>query len=234
MAPEQPNHGGEHSSYESIEQWNSICSYCFRTISSARPPVFNPDNCGCAETGTFVYGNHEPSLSSPYEVGTYQYEAAVYGEPPPSSTSSAEPVPCPEGPERAEPDLPIENTFLPLGPEVGHNELQHRRSASFHSDISYQMRQFLSEGSSYSPVKLTETPARFISQDVHIQCQSVKNKKKQKPSWHSEGSRSEDEIFFSGEIDPTIAVGSQFDQSGYEYFENGYPMTMSGISGLSE
>lgn len=233
MAPEQYDFGGEYAHYESIDQWDSICPYCFKTISSSRPPVFNPDNCGCVEAGTHANGGDEQSSNSLFEMQGVQYEPAVYYQRPQSTTSSSESVPCPEGPEHEAPNFTIGNTFLPLVAEPGLNEVQHRRSASFHSEMSYQMRRFLVEGDSRPPAQSTESASsntnKFLSQEIQIRTHQVKKpKKRSKPSYQSLSSG--DASFHSWGADPTIAIGTQFD-SGRSHFENEYPLTISGMSG---
>jgi hypothetical protein len=237
MAPEQPDYDGEYSHHDSLEQWeqwDSVCRYCFRTISSSRPPVFNPDNCGCAEAGTFASGGAENSQSTPYELQGVQHGREVYCQRPQSTTSSEESVSCPEGPEREEPKLHVSNTFLPLVADAGLNEAQHRRSASFHSEMSYQMRQFLEGEDPRLSLHSNGTPsikATFLPQDIHIQAQRAKkSKNRSKPSYQSFSSGSGEVSFHSWGGDPTIAVGTQFDV-GRSVFEGEYPLTISGMSG---
>lgn len=234
MAPEQSSLDGENSHYDSIEQWDSICRYCFRTISSTRPPVFNPDNCGCVEVGPATHGDEQSSRSLSYGLQGVQCEAAIYHQRPQSTTSSTDSVTCPEGPEREDPNLTIGNAFLPLGPDVGLNEPQHRRSASFRSEMSFQMRRFLVESEPCLPTQLAKIPssANFLPQDIHIQSQRLeKAKNRSKSSYQSLSSGSGDASIHTWPEDPTVAIGTQFDHSEQACFKNGYPMTMSGMSG---
>lgn len=238
MAPEQPEFDGEYSHHESLEQWeqwDSVCRYCFRTISSSRPPVFNPDNCGCGvQGGTFATGGDEQSPSPPHELQGVQHGREVYYQRPQSTTSSDESVACPEGPEREEPKLHVNNTFLPLVADTGLNEVQHRRSASFHSEMSYQMRQFLIEEDTRLSAHSTGIPpskAKFLPQDTYIQAQRAKKSKNRgKPSYQSFSSGSGGASLHSWGGDPMIAVGTQFD-GRCSVFEGEYPLTISGMSG---
>ena len=105
-----------HKTCRPLEQW--ACPSCFKTISSTRTPVLNADNCTCAEFGTASSYHHVPA----------------------SYVSSKSPS-LSEGLEH---DIVRNNTFLPLSPKFSPNGVGHSRSASFHSDIFYQMRRFLS------------------------------------------------------------------------------------------
>lgn len=112
---------------------------------------------------------------------------------------------------------------------MGLNEPQHR--LSFHSDISFQMGRFLIEGE--SPLQLSTevvpSESKFLQQDMHIQSQRrVKRAKKQKSIQDEQSSSSGDGSIYISGGDPTVAVGTQFDQGGW--FENGYPMTLSAMS----
>ncbi|KUJ20533.1 uncharacterized protein LY89DRAFT_445989 [Mollisia scopiformis] len=134
--PDHNNTDSTHHYEESIDQW--ICSQCFKTVSPTRPPVFNPENCSCVEAG----GGGPVSQPRTEEQPLYGYDNTMNQ---PSYASSVVSFTGPEGPERENPNMQITNNYLPLGPDTGLNETQHRRSASFESDMSYQMRRFLVE-----------------------------------------------------------------------------------------
>jgi hypothetical protein len=223
---------GEYNHYESIEEWD--CPYCFKAISSFRPPVFNPNNCSCVETGLFVNEDNESSEPSPYQLQGVQYQPAVCHQQPQSYMSSSVSVSCPEGPELEHPNINLGNTYLPLGPDMGLNEAQHRQSASFYSDISYQMHRFLVDEESSPPRYWTETTpseTKFLPQNIHIQSQREKSaKKRSKPSYQSLSSGSGDASFNSWGGDLTAAVGTQFEPSGNGCFEDEYPLAMSGMT----
>src|SRR3954470_18078114 len=116
----------------------------------------------------FANGNKEQSDANDYEQRIL-HDPARYYQRSRSSTSSSVSISCPEGPEREEPRLNFGNGYLLLGPDVGLNETQHRRSASFQSNMSYQMRRFLVEGEPSFPnsVETTSTGTKFLSQDIH-------------------------------------------------------------------
>ena len=230
MEPEH-HYDDEYSHYESLDQWDSVCRYCFRTISSSRPPVLNPDNCSCAEAGTFASGSAELPASQAHKLKGIQENRELYYQTPQSTTSSDDSVPCPEGPEREEPKLHVSHTFLPLVPDIGLNEAQHCRSASFHSDMSYQMRQFLLEREPHLLMETSQSRPGFLSQDIHIQAQLIKEpKNRSKPSYQSVSSGSGEASIYSWGADPVFAVGAQFNGGG-SVFQGQYPLTISGMSG---
>lgn len=220
-----PNAG--HDIYDECDgQWELTCHQCFKTISPTRPPVFNPDNCSCAETGTFANGDNRPVID---QQNTYQYESVAYH--PQSSTASSISDTCPEGPEHDEPRLTSGNTYLPLAPDTGLNEPQHRRSSSSHYDMSYQMRRFLVDQDSIRPqpsIEVVESETRFLSQDMYIQSQrSKKQRRRSKLSYQSVSSVSGEANFSSGGSDLMVGVGT-WDDVGRN--ENAYPMTISGLT----
>jgi hypothetical protein len=120
MSPDRPTFDGEYNHYEShyaygpiqygsycwsnywsIEQWDY--PYCFKAISSSRPPVFNPGNCSYGEAGAFISGKDEMtnngtcrSISSVYE----EWICADCNFPKENCQINAEPLPmwwkCPE------------------------------------------------------------------------------------------------------------------------------------------
>ena len=218
-----------------LDQWT--CSTCFKTVSFARPPVYNPDNCSCADLGRFTNGTTQapqPS-ASPGQGFRYEHNDAAY-YPPESYASSTASISNPEGIERELPDLRVGNNYLPLGPELGHNEPQHRRSASIHSDMSYQMRRFLVDQRDNQPRQDVSPPtkANFLPQDVWIQSQTKKPKKggkRSKPSYQSFGTSSSSEEFgFVVGADAMAHVGEWVEErirlgDGY-----GYEMTLSGMT----
>lgn len=241
---------------ESIDQW--LCSQCFKTVSSSRPPVFNPENCSCVEVGG---GGGIPSPSSGQEVEQplYGYDHTTTPNPLyhnndvqsyPSSTLSFR---GPEGPERENVDMHLSNNYLPLAPDTGLNEAQHRRSTSFESEMSYQMRRFLVEDG-YHRTHLSSSSGgnedviedKFLQQDVKIGYGSArmgssrKVNKGSKFSWGSgdsiirPGSEELGSVSVRGEA--MRDVGAWMDDFAYGGVEMqrdvgyGYPMVMSGFT----
>ncbi|CZR61176.1 uncharacterized protein PAC_11072 [Phialocephala subalpina] len=235
-----PDHNHNHNEigtnnyqYEEMDQW--LCSQCFKTISSSRPPIFNSENCSCLEVSGGGSPHAQP-VSIPQPEPIYNYEntvhnATVYQ----SYASSARSFTGPEGPERENPDLRVSNTYLPLGPDAGHGEVQHRRTASFESEMSFQMRRFLVEGYHLT----SHEHEGFLKQDVVLgrSCESTrKGKRGSKPSWVSSGSGKSGQLEeslggWSQRLDWTREMGGWMDdvdvQRG-EVYE--YPMDMSGVT----
>jgi len=217
-----------HDIYDECDsQWELTCHQCFKTISPTRPPVFNPDNCSCAETGTFINGDNHPDNDHPvchYELSAYHNQAQ-------SSTASSISDACPEGPEHEKPELSCGNTYLPLAPEIGLNEPQHRRSSSSHHNMSYQMRRFLIDQDSIRPLHCIESAApetRFLNQDMYIQFQrSKKDKNRSKLSYQS--STSGEASFSGGGSNLMVGVGT-WDDGGSKGEIERYPMTMSELT----
>jgi len=244
MAFPEHNEAEGHAQYEQFSDWT--CPHCFRKISATRPPVFNADNCSCDEVALFHAGNaayysepatYEQPLYNPEITAPYHHQAR-------SEASSSASVPCPEGPERDNPDLQVGNSYLPLvEPRHGLNEIQHQRTASFHSDMSYPLQRFLGEMNTHPATTYnTEHPERasntnFLSQEIHLQ--SSKKIKKGTPhsklSWMSESSRSGDASVESWGMDPLAGAGMWDDRSGYGNTLTrsggyGYAMQLSGMS----
>ncbi|KAH7403359.1 hypothetical protein BKA64DRAFT_447803 [Cadophora sp. MPI-SDFR-AT-0126] len=232
-----------HAPFEHFSDWT--CPKCFRKMSATRPPVFNADNCSCDEVALFHAGDagyySEPAT---YEHQLYNSEvtAPLYHNQAQSVASSSASVPSPEGPERKDLDLQVGNAYLPLlEAQSGHNEEQHQRTASFHSDLSYPLQRFLGELKTYPPAIYdtehedhTFTP-KFLSQEIHLQ--SSKKAKKGSPhsklSWMSDSSRSGDASVESWGMNPLAGAGMWDDQSGYAKTGNGlygYAMHLSGMS----
>lgn len=241
-APRHNIFDNNHHHYD-LDRWD--CPICFKTISSSRPPVYNADNCSCADLGNFTNGLNQAAQPASYSPQGHQYEsnAAKYCQTAQSYASSAISVPCPEGPEREDPNLHITNTYLPLGPDIGLNEAQHQRSASIHANMSYQMRRFLVDQKESLPCYTAETPSetRFLPQDIYIQSRgSKKTTKKERKRSESgypsfQGPSSEEQGFISIGVDPTAYVGDWADEGGIKYSADGYgyPLTMSGMTEFS-
>jgi len=235
-APDHNNHNlFDNEGYHDLDQW--VCSTCLKTVSSSRPPVYNADNCSCADLGGYTNGTTQvpQPAASPGQGFSYEHNDAAY-YPPQSYPSSTTTVPCPEGIEREDPNLHIGAQFLPLGPDLGHNEPQHRRSASVHSDMSYQMRRFLVDQRDNQPRQDVSPPskANFLPQDIWIQSQTKmpkKDKKRSKPSYQSFDSSSVSEEYgFVVGADAMAHVGEWVEErirfgDGY-----GYEMTLSGMT----
>lgn len=224
--------------YDLDQPW--VCGTCLKTVSSSRPPVYNADNCSCADLGGYTNGLTQVPQPATSPAQGYQYEAngVKYYQPPQSYASSTASVPCPEGVEREDPNLRVTSTYLPLGPDTGLNEVQHRRSASFHSDMSFQMRRFLIDQEKHQPHRSVSPPAEtnFLKQDIYILSQNPKKNKTMKrrnPSYQSFTSTSSEEYaFVVGGGDATAHVGKWIDEDRFSYSRDGYgyPSSMSGMT----
>ena len=215
--------------YHDHNQW-----VCVEAGSSSRPPVYNADNCSCADLGGYTNGMTQaasPSATPPQGCQFESHGTTFYQPPPHSYASSTASVPCPEGVEREDPDLALTHTFLPLGPDAGLNEKSHRRSASFKSDMSYQMRRFLVDQARDQPRRSASPPAqdKFLPQDLHIQSsKKIKDKKRSKPSYQSlESYGSDDQGFMGFGVDPTAYTGNWIDDDRLGY---GFSSTLSGMT----
>lgn len=166
----------------------------------------NLDNCSCVEVGGGASPPAPTSHHQQHQHPIYSYDHTSHqlatGSAPSLSNTA-----CVEGEDR---DVHYgTNNYLTLGPETGLNEAQHRRSASFESEMSYQMRRFLVEQSyDYTAqdafenevVERDEGNRRFLKQDVNIGYgkgyekgynKSRKAKKGSKVSWVSDGPQDE-------------------------------------------
>ena len=202
--------------------------------SSRRPPVYNADNCSCADLASYAHGLSQvpQPAASPPQGCQFEKQGNTYYQPPPHSyASSTATVACPEGVEREDPDLAITNTFLPLGPDNGLNEIPHRRTASFHSDMSYQMRRFLVDQQRDEPRRSVSPPTqdRFLPQDLYIQSsKKARDKKRSKPSYQSfESSTCDDQGYVDLGLDPTAFTGEWIDHERLGY---GFSSTLSGMT----
>ena len=131
--------------YEGMDQWS--CFQCHKTISSTRPPTFNPDNCSCAEVGSHSTAEYtsQPMIR---EQPAYHYDKVTqyHTQRAQSYASSSVSGRGPEGPEREDPNARhLTNEYLPLVAPEGLNEMIVQRAASFYSDLSYPMQKFLFE-----------------------------------------------------------------------------------------
>lgn len=132
--------------------------------------------------------------------------------------------------------MAVANNFLPLGPDTGLNEISHRRSASFHSDMSYQMRRFLVEQIKDQPGRTSSPPKdKFLPQETYIQSskKKIKDKKRSKPSYQSFTSYSSEEQCFVGwGVEPTAYTGEWVDDQRFGYCRDGfgYSSTLSGMT----
>jgi hypothetical protein len=226
-----PSYHNEHQypQQENLDQW--ACPQCFKAMSEFRPPVYNAENCCCAEVGALANG--QIAQISPYEITSHQYEPAPQTyHVPESNASSNNTLPCPEGLEREAPNLQVTNTFLALGPEKGLNESRHRRSASFHAERSPQIREWLKEQAEFNQPAYGNAPQSpeqgFLSQETYILAQSSmmanNSSRRSKPSYQSGNSDSSGEAsFISWGVDPVTGVGAWIDREGNMYAEDEYP-----------
>jgi hypothetical protein len=217
------------------------CPRCYKIISASRPPIFNSDNCSCVEAAAFSNGIlMQRTQPSPYEQTPWlHYEASppMYQQYHPESyASSNRSVPSPEGVENAQPNMNISSNFLPLAPETGLNEAQHRRTSSIHTDMSYQMRRFLVERDYNQPISApTPAPSPFLSQETHILSQtpprrergSRRSKQSKKSLQSSEGG---DLGYLGFGAEASTAVGAWATEGNDGFLENQYAMTLSGVS----
>jgi hypothetical protein len=134
------------------------------------------------------------------EQPMYHYDSITHtyyhNQSPQSYASSNLSGPWPEGPEREDPNAHFTGGYLPLGPSIGLNEAQYRRTASFNSNLSFPMLRFLGERDlCYDTTEQAPTNSRFLSQDLHIQSHTsnkvqrgTKRSKKSHMSMQSSGS----------------------------------------------
>jgi hypothetical protein len=236
----QENHDIDHHdpSYETIDQW--ACINCYKPMSASRPPNFNAGNCSCVEVGTHSNGADE-HFSQPMirEQPVYHYDTTTqyHTQRPQSYASSSLSGPCPEGPEREDPNMHLTNTYLPLGPDTGLNEAQHQRTASFHSDMSLPMRRFLEELDYTQPYGTEHAPTncKFLPQDLYIQSEASKKfnrgTRRSNQSYMSGQNSSSAEIsFVSWGLDPVTAAGAWTGDGGDERPGDGYAMVLSGLT----
>ena len=221
-----------------LEQWTRLCGTCLRAVSPSRPPVYNADNCSCADLGGYINGSTKvpQPAASPGQGFRYEHSDAAY-YPPQSYASSTASVPCPEGVEREDPNLHVDSHYLPVAPDLGLNEVQHRRSASTHSDMSYQMRRFLVDQGNNQPAYGNESPGKtnFLPQDIYIQSQSAKKKRdregRSKPSYQSFESSSSEEYGFVVGSDAMAHVGEWVVDERVRFGDGcGYDLTLSGMT----
>ncbi|KAH7330301.1 hypothetical protein BKA65DRAFT_56599 [Rhexocercosporidium sp. MPI-PUGE-AT-0058] len=232
------NEAEAHAQFERFKDWT--CPICFKKISASRPPIFNADNCSCDEVANYHIGNNgyysEPAT---YEHPLYNPDVAapVYNQARSVASSSAS-IPCPEGPEHENPNLPIGNAYLPLAAAPGLNETEHQRAASFHSEMSYPLQRYLGELRTHPGLYETElvdrtsnSNSKFLSQEIHLQ--SSKKVKKGSPhsklSWMSGSSGSTDASVSSWGMDALTGAGGWANSSGYGNTE-AYAMALSGMS----
>ncbi|KAF4637424.1 hypothetical protein G7Y89_g645 [Cudoniella acicularis] len=232
----------DHINLEYGEPDQFTCPDCFKTISASRPPVFNTENCSCVETAMISNGGGQLPPSPTYAYAMHGIDSTPQVNNyyrPESYASSSRSVSCPEGPENAQPNITLlNNNYLPLAPETGLNEVEHRRSSSFNSDMSYQMRRFLVEQEQHQAAYAATTaaaPNHFLQQDIHVQSQTslkvAKSSKKSKESTRSmQSSGSGDLSYIGWPTDPIMAIGAWAEGSGGDSNEDAYPMVMSGIS----
>ncbi len=224
--------------YDPIDQW--ACPNCYKAISASRPPTFNAENCSCVEVGTHSNDTGE-HFSQPMvrEQPMYHYDTTTqfHTQRPQSYASSSLSGPCPEGPEREDPNMHLTTVYLPLGPETGLNEAQHRRTASFHSDMSYPMQRFLGEQDYFQPygTEHAATNSKFLPQDIYIQSQASKKvnrgTKRSKQSYMSaQSSGSAEASFVSWGLDPVTEAGAWAGEGKNKRPGDGYAMVLSGLT----
>jgi hypothetical protein len=167
----------------------------------------------------------------------YDTNTHYHAQRPQSYAFSSLSGPCPEGPEREDPNIPFPNGYLLLSPAPGLSEPQHQRTASFHSNTSYPMQRFLGE-LDYLPPYETEhilTNGPFLSQDLYIQSQVSKKvnngTKRSKQSYMSvQSSSSAEASFVSWGLDPLTVAGAWTGEGENQRAGDGYAMVLSGLT----
>jgi len=215
--------------YYDHETWTPICRTCLRAISSSRPPVYNADNCSCEDfNGTQV---PQPA-ASPGQGFQYQPNDAVFRRPNTYASSTAS-APGQEGLEKEAPNLQVGNSYLPIAPEMGLNEPQHRRSASMYSNRSFQLERFLADLRKNQPRQdiSIENSSTFLSQMLHIRSQAAekkaKHRKRSERSYHSLGTSSSEEYGFVIGADDLARVAHAGDWADERIRDTGYEMELS-------
>ncbi len=100
---------------------------CIKNNSPNRPPVLNKDNVSSSEAGA---QENDPSAAAQAHAQGRDIDNLHFdSEHPPSSyaSSNSGSVQAPDGPEIRDPG----NKFLPVAPDIGLGEEEHRRRASF-------------------------------------------------------------------------------------------------------
>jgi hypothetical protein len=234
MEPEYNHFEENHIQYDQSEEW--VCAKCLKIVPASHPTVLDRDTCTCVEAGPFVQDHSVTQKAEAFEQQVYQYQSprTTYHPPAQSYASSAISAPCPEGPEREDPNSKVTNGYLPVVVDQGLNEAQYRQSTSDPSGISLQMWRFLVDPDHNRP-GYTAAPAspdgRFLAQDVYIRSQKRgTSNKRRKASHQSILSSSSGEPSFPGyDVDPMMGIGSWTDAGGYVYSGDEYPLTMSGL-----
>ncbi|KAG9235652.1 hypothetical protein BJ875DRAFT_440163 [Amylocarpus encephaloides] len=219
-----------HLESNDLEYEDFSCPFCFRTISSDRPPIFNSDNCSCVEAAMVINGSNGTN------DGPSSFEQPLYS--PESCASSSPSTRCPEGPETTHPNLHLSDSCLPLCPPPSPNEHEHA-STSSKLDLSYQLRRYLieQEATQYpSPSPSPEPSSPFPRQELHVQLPGSmmvgKSSKRSKQSKKSLKSSSSGELGYSGYgADPTVFLGTwAMEREGGGRLGEEYPLEMSGVS----
>lgn len=252
------------NTYESIDQgW--ICGKCSKTVSTSN--YVYGDVCTCTEPSAYNFGGATQLLQTERLMYHYDNTAILY-QPQSYASSAASNGRGPEGPEREVPRMLAPShhnnntTFLPVTPELGHNEAQHQRSSSFRSDMSYQMRRFFIEQAEQAQ---HQTPAhnpddmyatdhpdnndhnhdlrlptmssgnKWLSQEIYIQRPTTKGSGKTK-SWESGGSAESGlEHWDTTPVDPILGIGTWTAEREWQYAnQNNNAGYSMCMSGMSE
>jgi hypothetical protein len=224
--------------HERLEEWTWLEPY--RNTSAARPPILNDANRSCAEaaqhSNDIIKQLSEPLLEEHAQpIFNYNNTQRLWNHLQ-SCSSSAVSSYGPEGPERSEPDLHVASFYLPLAPGPGLGEARHRRTVSFESNMSYQLRTYLSTPDNDEVVYETDQPEignNFLPQTTFVQPSTSKEVNKSsnrsKPSYVTDSSG--DASFLSWGIDPVTGNGAWLDEDGNVYPADFYPTTLSWTSG---
>lgn len=236
MAPEYNPFENDRIQFDSIQEWE--CARCAKTIPTSPAPLLSPDACICVDSDPFVRDHRRPQ-----EVGGFGQDGYRY-QPPrtdhhfqaQSYASSSVSAPCPEGPERDDPNTNATNGFLHVEADPGLDETQFRPCSSDPFGLSLQMWRFLVEQDYNRPGYAAEPAGpdpRFLVQEAlirpHLRGRGSSNKGR-KASHQSILSSCSDEPSFAGcDGDPMAGVGSWDDTGAYVYSSDEYPLTMSGL-----
>lgn len=248
-----PNHNHNYNDLDlehedSIDPW--LCSQCFKTVSSSRPPVFNPENCSCVE----IANGGPPSPRGEIEQPLYHYDNTgdlnpLYHNRAQSYASSALSFQGPEGPERENFDMRVTNEYSPLATNTRFID---PNPISGEPEMSYPMQRFLIEDGYDQDIYGTEREVRH--QDIKTRHGNGSSKKAKKGSKVSFGSGSsgrrgseEGDLNWGQRFEGVREVGAWVDGFGYGFGfgyggvemerEGGvycfqYPLVLSGVTEL--
>lgn len=233
MAPEYHYFQDNHTKYDAIEEWE--CLICFKKVTASGSSALHADACNCVDVGSFTQDHNRPQEEEALEKQAYQYQSqgrSIHIQPQ-SYASSSVSAPCPEGPEREDPNTTVTNGQLQVMVDPAINDARYRLSSSEPPRLTLQLWRFLVEQGHNRPGHGAEpaTPdAGFLAHDFHIRSKKRGSSNKRKASHQSGFSSSSDEPSFSGyDADPVTGIGTWDERGNYVYSSDEYPLTMSGL-----